>query len=174
MVKLVFTLVFTWGLVDIFGCRRRMLTGLALQCITHVYMSIYMSLFLSGGFGGLVGAGVQYGLNGAKGIPSWRWLFIIEAAITVFIAIIALFILPDFPHTTKFLSSEEKAIATRRLESSSGHNDTERGPLLSCVKMAFADYKVWLLALIVITKTSAGAVTSFIPTLVATLGQCNK
>jgi MFS family permease len=36
--------------------------------------------------------------------------------------------------------------------------------------MAFVDYKVWLLALIVITKTSAGAVTSFIPTLIATLG----
>jgi MFS family permease len=36
--------------------------------------------------------------------------------------------------------------------------------------MAVLDYKVWLLCLIVITKTSAGAVTSFIPTLVATLG----
>jgi MFS family permease len=36
--------------------------------------------------------------------------------------------------------------------------------------MAATDYKVWLLSLIIITKTSAGAVTSFIPTLVATLG----
>lgn len=32
------------------------------------------------------------------------------------------------------------------------------------------DYKVWLLSLIIITKTSASAVTSFIPTLVATFG----
>jgi Major Facilitator Superfamily len=131
---------------------------------------LYAGSLLSGGFGGLVGAGVQYGLDGAKGIPSWRWLFIIEAAITIFFAITALFILPDFPHTTKFLSGQEKAIATHRLETSSGNNDTERGPLLSGVKMACIDYKVWLLALIVITKTSAGAVTSFIPTLVATLG----
>lgn len=61
-------------------------------------------------------------------------------------------------------------MATRRLETHSGHSDTERGPLLGGVKMALMDYKVWLLALIVITKTSAGAVTSFIPTLVATLG----
>jgi MFS family permease len=113
---------------------------------------------------------VQAGLDGARGISSWRWLFIIEAAITVFIAIIALFILPDFPHTTKFLSGEEKAIATRRLETHSGSNDTERGSLLSGVRMAVLDYKVWCLALIIITKTSAGAVTSFIPTLVATLG----
>lgn len=34
--------------------------------------------------------------------------------------------------------------------------------------MAVVDYKVWLLSLIIVTKTSAGAVTSFIPTLVAT------
>jgi len=36
------------------------------------------------------------------------------------------------------------------------------------VRMAVSDYKVWLLSLIVILKTSAGAVTAFIPTLVAT------
>jgi Sugar (and other) transporter len=47
--KLVFTLVFTWGLIDVFGRRRCMLTRLALQCITHVYMSIYMSLFIDSG-----------------------------------------------------------------------------------------------------------------------------
>lgn len=131
---------------------------------------LYAGSLLSGGFGGLIGAGVQSGLDGALGIPSWRWLFIIEAAITVFIAICALFIIPDFPHTTRFLSAAEKALATRRLETGSGSHDTERGPLLSGVKMAFVDYKVWMLCLIVITKTSAGAVTSFIPTLVATFG----
>jgi sugar transport protein len=49
IVKLVFTLVFTWGLVDVFGRRRCMLTGVAIQCITHVYMAIYMSLFIHSG-----------------------------------------------------------------------------------------------------------------------------
>lgn len=47
IVKLVFTLIFTWGLIDIFGRRRCMLTGIFLQCITHIYMSIYMSVFVS-------------------------------------------------------------------------------------------------------------------------------
>ena len=45
VVKLVFTMVFTWGLIDTIGRRRCMLTGLFLQCITHVYMAIYMALF---------------------------------------------------------------------------------------------------------------------------------
>jgi hypothetical protein len=48
-VKLFFTLVFTWGLVDVFGRRRCMLTGLALQCITHIYMSVYMGMFRDSG-----------------------------------------------------------------------------------------------------------------------------
>jgi hypothetical protein len=80
------------------------------------------------------------------------------------------FIIPDFPHTTSWLSDEEKAIATRRLRDSSGSHDADRGSLFSGLKMAVLDYKVWLLSLIIVTKTSAGAVTSFIPTLVATFG----
>lgn len=45
VVKLVFTMVFTWGMVDIIGRRRCMLSGIFLQCITHVYMAIYMALW---------------------------------------------------------------------------------------------------------------------------------
>ncbi len=41
--------MFTWGLVDVFGRRRCMLTGIAIQCIANVYMSIYMSLFINSG-----------------------------------------------------------------------------------------------------------------------------
>lgn len=43
--KLVFTMVFMWGLIDYFGRRRCFLTGLGLQCATHVYMAIYMALW---------------------------------------------------------------------------------------------------------------------------------
>jgi hypothetical protein len=45
IVKLVFTMLFTWGLVDKIGRRRCMLAGLFLQCITHIYMAIYMALW---------------------------------------------------------------------------------------------------------------------------------
>lgn len=64
--------------------------------------------------------------------------------------------------------------------------DGARGSLFEGLKLALYDYKVWLLAfvhrihavalikpysLIIITKTTAGAVTSFIPTLVATFNR---
>lgn len=65
---------------------------------------------------------------------------------TVFVAVCSMFILPDFPHTTKWLSEEEKAISVRRLRQYSGSQDQERGSLFSGLKMAVLDYKVWLLA----------------------------
>ena len=45
-VKLVFTMIFTWGLVDVFGRRRCFTAGLFLQCITHIYMAVYMALWI--------------------------------------------------------------------------------------------------------------------------------
>ncbi|KAH7007030.1 general substrate transporter [Ilyonectria destructans] len=45
LVKLVFTMIFTWGLVDVIGRRRCFCFGLFLQCATHVYMSVYMGIW---------------------------------------------------------------------------------------------------------------------------------
>ena len=56
------------------------------------------------------------------------------------------FIIPDFPHTTRWLTQEERALATKRLQYTSGSHDTERGSLWSGVEMAILDYKVWLLS----------------------------
>ncbi|OOQ87708.1 putative MFS quinate transporter [Penicillium brasilianum] len=44
IVKLVFTMAFTWGLIDRFGRRRCALTGLTLQLAAHIYMGVYMGL----------------------------------------------------------------------------------------------------------------------------------
>lgn len=129
---------------------------------------MYTGSLLSSGFGGLVGAGIEYGMDGANGLHSWQWLFIIEGSVTVVVSIAAIFILPDFPATTKWLTPEERALTIHRLRAYNGSADEERGPLLHGLKLAALDYKVWLLTLIVILKTSAGAVTQFIPTLVRT------
>lgn len=44
IVKLIFTMAFTWGLIDLLGRRRCTLVGLSLQLSAHIYMGIYMGL----------------------------------------------------------------------------------------------------------------------------------
>lgn len=44
---------------------------------------LYSGSLISGAFSGLIAAGITNGLSGARGISAWRWLFIIEGAITV-------------------------------------------------------------------------------------------
>jgi MFS family permease len=70
---------------------------------------------LGGAFGGLIAGGVMSNLEGAMGIRGWRWLFIIEGVITIAVAIIAVFILPDYPTNSKRLNEEERYVATTRL-----------------------------------------------------------
>jgi sugar porter (SP) family MFS transporter len=41
LVKLLFTMIFAWGLIDMIGRRRCFMTGLSLQCATHIYMAVY-------------------------------------------------------------------------------------------------------------------------------------
>ncbi|KAJ4999120.1 hypothetical protein K4K48_004533 [Colletotrichum sp. SAR 10_66] len=57
------------------------------------------------GFGGLIAAGILADMEGAAGIRAWRWLFIVEGAVTVALAGVALFILPDYPKTTMGFAS---------------------------------------------------------------------
>lgn len=56
------------------------------------------------GFGGLIAAGILADMEGASGVRAWRWLFIIEGVITVFLGISALSLLPDYPKSTPWLS----------------------------------------------------------------------
>jgi len=135
---------------------------------------LYSGSLLSGAFGGLVAAGVQYDLNGAWHQPSWRWLFILESGATIVLALSAIFILPDYPSTTRWLTPAEKAVAIQRLRKTSSIDDAHqrrRPNLLAGLRAAAADAKVWMLAALIAAKTVGGAVTNFIPTLVATLEQ---
>lgn len=132
---------------------------------------LYTGAHLSGAFAGLIAAGVQRGLDGAKGLESWRWLCIIEGVITVFAGMVAVFILPDWPGTTRWLSDREKALASARLERDVGVPDEETMSMTQSILAAVKDYKMWLMALIYATMTTAGGYSAFVPTVVATFGK---
>ena len=109
---------------------------------------LYSGSLLSGAFSGLISAGIKNGLDGAKGLRAWRWLFIIEGVITIFIAFIAYFVLPNFPRTTSWLTEEERQLAVWRLDEDIGEDDwVGSGPqtFFHGMKLAFQDIKMWIL-----------------------------
>jgi len=71
---------------------------------------------LGGAFGGLIAGGVIGNLEGARGLRGWRWLFIVEGVVTIAAAMIAMFVLPDYPATSRWFTADERAVAVRRLQ----------------------------------------------------------
>lgn len=72
---------------------------------------LYSGALISGAFSGLIAAGVTSGMDGARGYRAWRWLFIIEGSVTVVVALACIFVLPNFPRTTPWLTEEERSLA---------------------------------------------------------------
>ncbi len=103
-----------------------------------------------------------------------RWLFFIEGGLTMFVATLAIFILPDFPGTSHgWLSPEEVRLAERRMEEDIGVGDgqeTENGGQFHGLKLAFLDWKVWWLAVALTSMVISLSFNAFFPTLSATMG----
>lgn len=69
----------------------------------HSLLSSRTAIFIASGaagtmFGGYIQSGVYATLNGRYGLAGWRWIFIVDAIITVVPVAIIGFILPDFPN----------------------------------------------------------------------------
>lgn len=110
---------------------------------------MFSGSLLSGAFSGLISAGIMHGLDGARGLSAWRWLFIIEGAITVAVALGAFLVLPNFPTTTGWLTEKERELAAWRLEVDVGEEDFKAGEeqegFWSGIKLASADPKTYIL-----------------------------
>ncbi|KAF9870999.1 pantothenate transporter liz1 [Colletotrichum karsti] len=126
------------------------------------------------GFGGLIAAGILADMEGAAGIRAWRWLFIVEGSITIALAAVAVFILPDYPSTTKWLSEEQREIAQNRLALdhglAGGYSEEEDVTAVQGLIMTCKDVKVWLLGLTYHTTIMGLSFVFFFPTITEALG----
>ncbi|OJT09055.1 hypothetical protein TRAPUB_80 [Trametes pubescens] len=129
---------------------------------------------ISNAFGSLIASGILDGMEGKLGHAAWRWLFFIEGGLTMFFAVLAIFILPDFPSTSHtWLSPEEVRLAERRMEEDIGVGDeeqTEAAGQMHGLVLAFTDWKVWWLALALTSLVVSLSFNAFFPTLSATMG----
>ncbi|KAG2141190.1 major facilitator superfamily domain-containing protein [Suillus bovinus] len=134
---------------------------------------LYCGNITSTAFGALIASGILANMDGVRAQAAWRWLFYIEGSLTVTIAIVAVFILPDFPTTTKWLTDDERRLALKRMEEDAGVGDqseTEHGGHGHGFYLAITDWKVWLFSFLCAAQALAESFTVYFPTLTATLG----
>ncbi|EAU84746.2 sugar transporter [Coprinopsis cinerea okayama7 len=132
---------------------------------------LYCGNIISNAFGTLMASGILSGMEGKLGHAAWRWLFYIEGAVTIAVAIIAVFVLPDFPTTTKWLSPQERALAIRRMEEDAGVGDEDQTEGQgNGLWLAASDWRVWWIAVALTSQVVALSFNAYFPTLTATLG----
>ncbi|KZO91348.1 sugar transporter [Calocera viscosa TUFC12733] len=134
---------------------------------------LYCGNLISNAFGGLMAAGILSNMQGVLGHAAWRWLFYIEGALTMFFAVCAIFILPDFPSTTTWLTPEERKLAEWRMaEDGKGSSDEDLTTVHSQIRgliLAVTDWKVWFLAFMMTAEVIGLSFNAYFP-LTGTLG----
>lgn len=95
---------------------------------------------------------------------------------TVAFAVFAVFILPDFPGNTRWLSEEERKYAVARLAADQNIDDQDDAAIghWKSFVMAVKDWRTWLFCFGQSTLTAAGTITYFVPTLMNSLGYEGK
>lgn len=107
------------------------------------YSFFFSSTTLAGAFGGLLAAAIAK-MDGLQGYSGWRWIFILEGALTCVISLALFFVMSDFPEDAKWLRDNERAYVKARLEVDQGKSALERKITIKDVGNVFKDFKVFL------------------------------
>ncbi|OLN87695.1 putative transporter C1683.12-like protein 12 [Colletotrichum chlorophyti] len=133
---------------------------------------LFCGNLISNAFSALIGAGVLSNMQGVLGHAAWRWLFWIEGAITMGVAISAAFILPDLPTNSRGFTEEELYVAQLRMTEDVGEADADSedmGPMDGLI-MAVKDVKIYVMMLTFTAYVVGLSFNAFFPTLTRTLG----
>ncbi|CAG8979848.1 hypothetical protein HYALB_00002620 [Hymenoscyphus albidus] len=147
-------------ILSIFYTRKEIATRIAI---------LYTGNVLATAFAGLIAAGVFHGLDRVHGLSGWQWLFILQGVVTFAVAVVGYFVLPDFPHDTKWLTPEERLLATQRMVEDTAGGEEASG-VFEGLKQAGMDPCVWMFAFMAHMHLAANGFKNFFPTVVETLG----
>lgn len=146
-------------LLSIFYTRKEVATRIAV---------LYTGNILATAFAGLL-AILLFKMDGIAGLEGWRWLFIIQGIATFVVAIIGTYFLPDDPSVTRWLTPEERILASERIR-----KDTvdEQGSVstIKGLKEAAKDYRVWIFVFMQHMHLAANGFKNFFPSVVQGLG----
>lgn len=114
------------------------------------YACLYTGLVLAMAISGLIAAGVFEGMGGLGGLAGWQWLFVLEGSVGALFAIVAIFVLPNYPDSESSGSARwsmtpemRQIAAARMLEDRVSEPETSRSVWVG-LKLSITDYKTWL------------------------------
>ncbi|OCF78429.1 hypothetical protein I204_00369 [Kwoniella mangroviensis CBS 8886] len=96
---------------------------------------------------GVMQAGVYRILNGKHSMPVWRWIFTIDAAISIPIAISAFFLIPDLPWNIKpnwIFKQHDIDLARNRLSAAGTHGPRKGGLGKKALWNVISTWHIWL------------------------------
>ncbi|KAH6848469.1 major facilitator superfamily domain-containing protein [Alternaria rosae] len=117
---------------------------------------------------GFLAAGILTNMDEVLGLHAWQWFFIIEGAASIVVAAGAYFLLPSWPHNTKWLTAEESEMAMYRVQVSNGGHDEGVGGTWDGVKAAAADPFTWYFCLMHFSLVTAQSFKDFLPSIMKT------
>jgi len=98
---------------------------------------------VAGAFSGILAFGIEK-MDGIAGLAGWSWIFILEGIATVIVAVIAFFVIQDFPETATFLTEEERAFIVHRMKYDGTDIAMDNEFRWKYVRQAFTDWQVYL------------------------------
>ncbi|KAI8958071.1 putative MFS transporter [Daldinia sp. FL1419] len=125
----------------------------------------YAASNIANAFSGLLAFGV-FQIKSDRVDHPWRWLFIVEGAVTVCFAIFAFFYLPRSAAQASFLNEEEKALAYRRIQIDSSSIVNEKFVLKDALKIFTRPTTYGFLVIEICLGVPLQAVTLFLPQIV--------
>jgi MFS family permease len=117
---------------------------------------------------GFLAAGILTTMGGVAGLYSWQWFFLIEGIASILVAIAAYFLLPDWPHNTKWLTDTEKEMAQYRVLCSNGGIDEGVGGTWDGLREAVKEPFTWFFCAMHFALVTAQAFKDFLPSIVNT------
>ena len=105
------------------------------------YSFFFSSTTLAGAFGGLLASAIGK-MDGMRGYHGWRWIFILEGALTCLVSVFFFFLLPNFPEDAAWLRDDERTYIRARLQLDQGQSAAERRITPLDVARVFRDPKI--------------------------------
>lgn len=115
----------------------------------------FAGVAVAGILGGLLSGWIMRDMAGVMGLKGWQWMFVLEGAPALLLAVVAQFYLKDYPEQAEWLDQDEKA----RLAANLGqHPQSSHGSSLgACLR----DRRIYLYALPYFAVTGGALTLSF-------------